>query len=118
MSVPGTGQANGASWLAGEYQAVVFEDAGHPIGYGPVPPGIRACVLAAVFCRERALAGRGIGRAAIDWLRQHAWRADRCIRLDVLVGNRAGISFWHAVGFRDYCLTLELESGVSIDMPA
>jgi hypothetical protein len=30
-------------------------------------------------------------------------------RGEVLVGNTAGVAFWRAVGFRDYCVTLELE---------
>jgi len=25
-----------------------------------------------------------------------------------LTGNQAGISFWKAVGFQEYCLTLEM----------
>ena len=58
------------------------------------------------------LAGRrrGVGRAAIGWLWQHVWGGRR-VRVDVLVGNAVGVAFWRAVGFRDYCLTLELEGG-------
>jgi GNAT superfamily N-acetyltransferase len=50
---------------------------------------------------------RGIGRAAIYWLRDHVWGNDR-VRVEVLVGNTTGIDFWRSVGFADYCLTLEL----------
>ena len=52
---------------------------------------------------------RGIGRAALKWLRESVWTDAARIRLDVLVGNAAGIAFWRAVGFRDYCLTMEWE---------
>jgi hypothetical protein len=31
------------------------------------------------------------------------------VRVEVLVGNAVGVAFWRSVGFRDYCLTLELE---------
>jgi hypothetical protein len=43
----------------------------------------------------------------LEWLSQNAWRDRRRIRIDVLVGNQAGIGFWRSVGFRDYCLTME-----------
>jgi ribosomal protein S18 acetylase RimI-like enzyme len=50
---------------------------------------------------------QGIGRAAIEHLRAHYWQDRPRIRLDVLCGNATGIAFWRAVGFEDYCLTLE-----------
>jgi GNAT superfamily N-acetyltransferase len=106
-----------ASWLAGEFQAVVFEDAGHLIGYALFRRESEHVYLRQFFVISE-YRRRGVGRAAIEWLRQHAWGTDQRIRLDVLVGNRSGIAFWHAVGFRDYCLTLELESDVAIDLPA
>jgi GNAT superfamily N-acetyltransferase len=116
MSVPELAQRM-ASWLAGDYQAVVFEDAGNPIGYALFRRESEHVYLRQFFVISE-YRRRGIGRAAIEWLRQHAWGRDQRIRLDVLVGNRGGIAFWHAVGFRDYCLTLELESGVFMDRPA
>jgi hypothetical protein len=33
------------------------------------------------------------------------------VRVDVLVGNAAGVAFWRAVGFADYAVTLEWEGG-------
>jgi hypothetical protein len=44
----------------------------------------------------------------LTWLAAHIWAGQR-LRLDVLTGNAAGIAFWRAVGFQDYCLTLERE---------
>jgi hypothetical protein len=32
------------------------------------------------------------------------------IRTDVLVGNKIGIDFWKAVGFQEYCITMEMEN--------
>jgi hypothetical protein len=29
--------------------------------------------------------------------------------MEVLCENSAGIDFWRAIGFRDYCLTMELD---------
>jgi GNAT superfamily N-acetyltransferase len=115
MSVPELA-ARMARWLAGEYQAVVFEDAEQPVGYALFRRESEHVYLRQFFVAPEQRR-RGVGRAAIGWLRQHAWGGDRRIRLDVLVGNAAGIAFWRAVGFRDYCLTLELEAGDSVDLP-
>ena len=41
--------------------------------------------------------------------REHAWADAPRVRIDVLVGNAGAIAFWRAVGFRDYCLTMESE---------
>ena len=48
-----------------------------------------------------------IGQAAFAWLLENAWHDAGRIRLDVLVGNEAGIRFWKSLGFDDYCITLE-----------
>jgi predicted acetyltransferase len=53
---------------------------------------------------------RGVGRAAITWLNAHVWRG-RPIRVEVLAGNVAGIAFWRSVGFGEYSVTMENESG-------
>jgi ribosomal protein S18 acetylase RimI-like enzyme len=95
-------------WLRGEYRATVFEFEGAPVGYAlfrsePEFVYLRQFWVAPEFRR------RGIGRAALAWLRAHAWKDAPRIRLDVLIGNEAGIAFWRAVGFRDYCLTMEWE---------
>ena len=98
-----------AGWLGGEYQAVLFEDAGQPIGYALFRQEEEH-----VYLRQFLVTGpyrrRGVGRAAVGWLRERAWGMHGRVRLDVLVGNAIGIAFWRAVGFQDYCLTLELDA--------
>jgi GNAT superfamily N-acetyltransferase len=86
----------------------VFEESGRLIGYALFRHDAEHLYLRQFFVvpeRRR----HGVGRAAIDWLRRHAWRDERRLRLDVLVGNAAALAFWRAVGFQDYCLTLEME---------
>jgi predicted acetyltransferase len=97
-----------AEWLIREYRAVLFEEEGRPVGYAlfrhdPEHVYLRQFFVASEWRR------RGVGRVAIEWLRRHAWGEDQRVRVDVLVGNSAATAFWRAVGFEDYCLTLEME---------
>jgi GNAT superfamily N-acetyltransferase len=105
MSV-GELQARMADWLSGEYQAVLFEDDGEPVGYALFrrePQWVYVRQFFVVSTRRR----RGVGRAAVDWLLNNAWPQDIPVRLDVLTGNAGGIAFWRSLGFGDYCITME-----------
>lgn len=106
MTVPEL-TARMASWLGGEYEAILFQDLEQVVGYALYRREVSSTYLRQFFvlpeCRRR-----GVGRAAIEWLRAHAWGGGR-VRVEVLVGNAAGVAFWRASGFADYCLTLELE---------
>jgi len=42
----------------------------------------------------------------MEWLLANTWRDVARVRLDVLVGNARAASFWRAVGFADYCITM------------
>jgi GNAT superfamily N-acetyltransferase len=95
-------------WLRGEYQVVVIELEGVPVGYALYRREPEFVYLRQFYV-EPEYRRRGIGRAALAWLRENAWSDAPRIRLDVLVGNAAGIAFWRSVGFRDYCLTMEWE---------
>ena len=106
MSVPQL-EARMAGWLSGEYEAILFEDAGQTLGYAlfrrePEFVYVRQFFVCPEFRRQ------GVGRRALTWLAAHASVGQR-LRLDVLTGNAAGIAFWRALGFQDYCLTLERE---------
>jgi len=96
-----------AGWLAGEYEAVLFEEGGSPVGYALYRRQPEYVYLRHLFVRPEDRR-RGVGRAAVGWLRRHAWAGGR-VRVEVLVGNAAGVAFWRALGFADYGLTLELE---------
>jgi ribosomal protein S18 acetylase RimI-like enzyme len=96
-----------AGWLGGGYEAVVFEQAGEPVGYALFRRGPEYVYLRQFFVRPESRR-RGVGRAALDWMAAHSWPGSR-VRVEVLVGNTAGVAFWRAVGFRDYCLSLESE---------
>jgi GNAT superfamily N-acetyltransferase len=94
-------------WLESEYEAILFEEGEHTVGYTLFRREPEYVYLRQFYVRpERRRCG--LGRAAINWLCQHVWNGAR-VRLEVLIGNAVALSFWRAVGFRDYCLTLERE---------
>jgi len=101
-------EARMAKWLEGEYQAVLFEEDGTALGYALFKREPEWIYLRQFYV-ERGRRRRGLGREALGRLRAEFWRDAPRVRLEVLVGNAAGIAFWRAVGFRDYALTMELE---------
>ena len=99
-------EARMAGWLNGEYGAVLFEEGEEAIGYALFRREPEFVYLRQLFVRAE-YRRRGVARNALGWLRENAWPDAPRVRLDVLVGNANAIAFWRAVGFRDYCLTME-----------
>ena len=97
-----------AGWLGGEYRAVIFEEGGTVAGYALYRTEPEYVYLRQLFVQS-GMRRRGIGRQALEWLRQNAWREASPVRIDVLVDNTAAQAFWRAVGFRDYCITMEAD---------
>jgi len=97
-----------AGWIGGGgYEAVLFERDGMSVGYALFRREPEHIYLRQFFvCRD--VRRQGIGRRAVEWLQQNKWRDAPRVRLDVLMANEQAIEFWRAVGFRDYCLTMEL----------
>jgi predicted acetyltransferase len=94
-------------WLAREYVAILFQQDGEVVGhalYREQPEEIYLRQLFVVRNRRR----QGIGRQAVDILRSQIWPKNKRLTVDVLVHNTAAIAFWRAVGYKDYCLTLEI----------
>lgn len=94
-------------WLAAEYAAVLFEEEEEIVAYAlyrEQPAEIYLRQLFVVRDRRR----QGIGRKAFALLRSQIWPANKRLTVDVLVQNTTAIAFWRAVGYQDYCLTLEV----------
>ena len=98
-----------ARWLAGDYEAVIFEQNDEPVGYTLFKEEPDWLYVRQFFI-HREHRRKGLGRAAVEWLRENAWANAPRIRLDVLVNNQAGRAFWRDLGFEDYCITMELDS--------
>ncbi|MEM9354029.1 MAG: GNAT family N-acetyltransferase [Planctomycetota bacterium] len=100
-------EARMRGWLGGEYTARVFEDEAGPLAYALYRVGGEGVYLRQflVLPDQRR---RGVGRQAIAELRDRHWPKGKRLTVDVLVTNTAAVEFWRAVGFTDYCLTLEI----------
>lgn len=95
------------SWLALEYAAAIFEERNEVVAYAlyrEQPEEIYLRQLFVVRNRRR----QGIGRKVFEILRSAVWPANKRLTVDVLVQNAAAVAFWRAVGYKDYCLTLEI----------
>jgi ribosomal protein S18 acetylase RimI-like enzyme len=94
-------------WLASEYATVIFEQNEEVVAYV-----LYRVQPAEIYLRQLFVARnrrrQGIGREAIEILRTKIWPRDKRLTVDVLVQNTAAIAFWRAVGYRDYCLALEI----------
>ncbi|WP_010581850.1 GNAT family N-acetyltransferase [Schlesneria paludicola] len=93
-------------WLNGQYQAVLFKEFDQIVGYALYrhePDFVYLRHLFVVADRRR----QGIGRHALEWLRQSAWPTAKRIRVEVLFKNENALAFWRSVGFGEYCVTLE-----------
>jgi ribosomal protein S18 acetylase RimI-like enzyme len=95
-------------WLQREYEALIVEDDGKVVGYALFRREPEDIYLRQIFVRPDDRR-RGIGRAMIEWLMQNAWQSAARVRIEVLVGNATAREFWHALGFRDYCITMEVD---------
>lgn len=99
-----------ANWLSSaDYKAVIFEAMGVETGYGLFQRNDDHIYLRQLFV-NRDFRRRGIVREALNWLWANAWTGASRLRIDVLVGNREGQAFWQSVGFRPYCMTMEMAS--------
>jgi GNAT superfamily N-acetyltransferase len=94
-------------FIASEYRAIVFEQAGRVVAYALYREGSEEIYLRQLFVvRDRRR--RGIGRRAIEILRSQVWPRNKRLTVEVLVSNQPGVAFWRAVGYVDYALTLEI----------
>jgi len=99
-------------WLASEYRAVLFEQAGETVAYAlyrVTPDGI----YLRQFFVQRQRRRQGIGRAALERLVTQVFPAGVRVTVEVLVHNRPAHDFWRAVGFQDYAVALEMLRGNS-----
>ena len=97
-----------SDFLQKEYDAVIAGLGQADIGYALYRQDPEWLYLRQIFVIEE-MRRKGFGRSLIEWLKNNPWKKCKKIRTDVLVNNIDGIDFWKAVGFREYCITMEAE---------
>ena len=93
--------------LSQEYSAALFESDEELVAYALFRVEVDKVHLRQFFVvshRRR----QGIGREAIQILRNEIWPPGRRLTVDVLVANTVGVGFWRSLGYVDYSLTLEI----------
>jgi ribosomal protein S18 acetylase RimI-like enzyme len=95
------------SWLAAEYRTIIFERNDELVAYALFREQADEIYLRQLFV-ARNRRRQGIGRSAMEILRTKIWPQNKRLTVDVLVSNQSAIAFWRAIGYRDYCLTLEI----------
>lgn len=94
-------------WLNTDYEAVIFEDGAEVLAYTLYRyngPEIYLRQFFVVRHRRR----EGFGRRAMHMLLNDIWPKDKRVLVEALWPNQRAITFWKAVGFSEYCLTLEI----------
>lgn len=94
-------------FLSGEYRAVIFKGGAEVVAYAlyrEQPDEIYLRQLFVVRDRRR----QGLGRKAVETLRSNIWPKNKRLTVDVLLSNPSAIAFWRTVGYKDYCLALEI----------
>jgi GNAT superfamily N-acetyltransferase len=102
-----------ARWIAeGEYDVLLFRSADQLVGYAVWRADEHGSYLRHFFiCRDQRR--RGWGRAAMQALCRDVFPKDRPVNIDAASGNKAGIAFWHAIGFQEFSVGMELKAGAA-----
>ena len=103
-----------ASWInSGEHEVLLFRSGDQLLGYAVWRAAEHGTYLRHFFiCRDRR--GQGWGRAAVQLLCREVFPKDRPVNIDTAVGNKQGIAFWHAIGFQDVSVGMELKAGAAL----
>jgi GNAT superfamily N-acetyltransferase len=94
-------------WLETDYRASIFEDDSDIVAYALYRDEEEHIYLRQFFV-QRHKRRSGVGRHCMEILFSQVWPKDKRITVEVLCPNQIGIEFWRAVGFTDYCLTLQM----------
>lgn len=94
-------------FLAGDYTAVLFEEANEVVAYALYHPFDGEDLYLRQFFVIRGARRRGLGRRAVELLFEEVFPKDRRVIVTALSHNSRAIAFWEAMGFREYCVSFE-----------
>ena len=98
-----------SDFLQKEYDTVISSLGQTDIGYALYRQDHEWLYLRQIFVIEE-MRRKGFGRRFMEWLKNNPWKKCKRIRTDVLVDNITGIDFWKSVGFKEYCIIMEMEN--------
>ena len=95
-------------WLGtNEYTGRIFMEDGQVVAYALYREFAEEIYLRHLFVvRERRR--QGIGRRAMQLLRDEIWPGGRRLTVEVLCANTAGVAFWKSMGYGEYSMCLEI----------
>src|SRR5262249_8305751 len=88
------------------YRAMIYEDGGEIVAYALFHERPEEIYLRQLFV-VRHRRSQGIGRKAVDLLREQVWPKTKRLTVEVLVANKRAVSFWRSIGYTDHALSLE-----------
>jgi GNAT superfamily N-acetyltransferase len=94
-------------WLTTAYKAVIFENEADVLAYALYREDDHEIYLRQFFV-TRTQRRQGFGRQAMQLLLNDIWPQHKRLTVEVLWRNKPAIEFWKAVGFKEYCLALEI----------
>jgi ribosomal protein S18 acetylase RimI-like enzyme len=95
-------------WLQSEYRAVIFDRHSEPVAYALFRPSEEGLYLRQFFV-SRSHRRQGVGRRAIELLREQVVPYGQALSLEVLVHNEEGSAFWRALGFRKHAISFQCD---------
>ena len=101
-------------WIeTGEYGVLLFRRGQRVAGYAVWRMEEYGAFLRQFFiCRDQRR--EGLGRAAMALLCRDVFPKDRPLHLEAAMWNQKAIDFWHALGFQDFGLSMELKAGQAV----
>jgi GNAT superfamily N-acetyltransferase len=95
------------NWISGLYEGVLFYSGGKPVAYALYQEDAYDVYVQQFFVVPE-MRRRGVGRRCFQILRSEYWPRDKRLSLEVLAGNSVGRAFWHAMGYQEYSIELEI----------
>lgn len=97
-------------WLSGPYRAVLFLRGGAPVAYALYRRRERGVYLRQLYV-DRPCRRTRVGREAVRLLFREILPKKGDVSVDVLLHNKAGMAFWHHVGFKDRAMRMVVRRG-------
>jgi predicted acetyltransferase len=95
------------NWIESDYSAILFEDGPQLVAYALFREQPHEIYLRQLFV-VRNLRRQGFGRKAMQILLSEVWPKNKRLTVEVLIKNTTAVTFWRAMGYSDYALTLEI----------